>query len=202
MATWDNQMTAPAANYPLALRPLRADARRNHARLLDAAREAFSEHGADANLDDIARRAGVGIGTLYRHFPARLDLLAAVLRDDMAALCADAERLLDDPSPAAALETWLRAVVAHAVSSRGLAAELMCTPPGDNSRSRSGCNAMQAAGGKLLARAQAAGEVRQDIDAADLFALVNGIAWATEHSPRECSQPDRLLSLMLDGLRG
>ncbi len=195
-------MTLPTAITPTAPRPLRADARRNYARLLEAAREAFSEHGADANLDEIARRAGVGIGTLYRHFPTRQDLMAAVLHDDLEALRAEAERLLDAPAPADALASWLRAVVAHAVSSRGLAAELMCTQLDKESPSRSQCNAMQLAGGKLLDRAQAAGEVRADIDAADIFALVNGIAWATEHAPPESVQSDRLLALMLNGLRG
>ena len=82
---WRMTASVPAAPLSLTPRRLRADARRNHARLLDAARNAFDEHGTDANLDDIARRAGVGIGTLYRHFPTRQHLMAAVLRDDMAA---------------------------------------------------------------------------------------------------------------------
>jgi AcrR family transcriptional regulator len=84
-------------------RPLRADARRNHERLLTAARATFDERGADACLDDIARRAGVGIGTLYRHFPTRRDLLAAVLNDDIEALCVEAERLFTSPTPGDAL---------------------------------------------------------------------------------------------------
>src|SRR5918997_3877226 len=101
-------MTAPRLPRQ---RPLRADARRNYERLLTAARAAFDEHGADASLDGIARRAGVGIGTLYRHFPTRSDLLAAVLRDEIEALSAAAERLLTSQAPGDALINWLRAVV-------------------------------------------------------------------------------------------
>ncbi len=193
----------PVSTVPLPVaRHLRADARRNYVRLLDAAREAFGELGTDASLDDIARRAGVGIGTLYRHFPTRQHLMAAVLRDDMAALVAEAEELLASRAPAEALAGWLRAVTAHAVASRGLAAALMCAPPGEASAPRSQCDALKLAGGRLLARAQDAGEVRRDIDAADLFALVNGIAWASEHAYPDKPHPDKLLDLMLGGLRG
>ena len=183
-------------------RPLRADARRNHERLLTAARATFDERGADACLDDIARRAGVGIGTLYRHFPTRRDLLAAVLNDDIEALCVEAERLLTSPTSGDALISWLRAVVTHAAASRGLAANLFCAPPDDQFTSVPACIQMRSAGAQLLARAQAAGDVRPDIDSSDLFTLVNGIAWATEQASGDRETADRLLSLMLDGLRG
>jgi AcrR family transcriptional regulator len=183
-------------------RPLRADARRNHERLLTAARATFDERGADACLDDIARRAGVGIGTLYRHFPTRRDLLAAVLNDDIEALCVEAERLFTSPTPGDALISWLRAVVIHAAASRGLAANLFCARPDDQFTSVPACIQMRSAGAQLLARAQTAGDVRPDIDGSDLFTLVNGIAWATEQASGDRETADRLLSLMLDGLRG
>ena len=183
-------------------RPLRVDAQRNHERLLTAARATFDERGPDACLDDIARRAGVGIGTLYRHFPTRRDLLAAVLNDDIEALCVEAERLLTSPTPGDALISWLRAVVTHAAASRGLAANLLCAPPDDQLTSVPACIQMRSALTQLLTRAQAAGVVRPNIDSSDLFALVNGIAWATEQASGDRETADRLLSLMLDGLRG
>src|ERR1700738_4378345 len=100
-----SQCAAPAE------RPMRADARRNEQRLLAAASAAFGEHGTNTSLDDIARRAGVGIGTLYRHFATREALAEAVYRDQIEALCAQADELLTWPSPAEALAIWLRAVV-------------------------------------------------------------------------------------------
>jgi len=100
--------------------PMRADARRNRDLLLSTALAAFTEHGADdVSLEGIARRAGVGIGTLYRHFPTRQDLLEAVYRDQVEALCARAADLLDEPSPADALATWLRAMVAFSTTKGG-----------------------------------------------------------------------------------
>src|SRR4029078_11259981 len=92
-------------------RPLRADAQRNVAKLLDAAREAFAAHGPNASLDDIARAAGVGAGTLYRHFPTRLALLDAVHPDSVRRVCADGERLAATESPADALIDWLKGFV-------------------------------------------------------------------------------------------
>lgn len=182
------------------LRPLRADARRNHERLLCAARKTFSEQGGDACLDEIARRAGVGIGTLYRHFPTRRDMLEAVLHDDIAEICLYADHLLVSPDPGDSLAAWLRAVVAHATASRGLATELLRTASEPGAAPVAKCEEMRAMGARLLARAQAAGEIRTDVTANDLFTLVNGIAWATEKSHTDRAA-GRLLDVMLDGLR-
>src|SRR6266852_1321868 len=99
---------APAPAHAREPRQMRADAQRNYTRLLDAATAAFLEHGADdVSLEEIARRAGVGIGTLYRHFPTRQALLEAVYRDQAEALHARALELLSSPSPGEALATWL-----------------------------------------------------------------------------------------------
>jgi AcrR family transcriptional regulator len=190
-------MAIPRVSSP---RPLRADARRNHQRLLCAAQEAFDEHGADACLDEIARRAGVGIGTLYRHFPTRRAMLEALLQDGIEELCVFADRLLASPAPGDALATWLRAVVAHATASRGLAAELLRTTSDVGSHPSPKCEEMRVMGARLLARAQAAGEIRSDVEPNDLFTLVNGIAWATEKGVHDRAA-DRLLDVMLDGLR-
>jgi AcrR family transcriptional regulator len=180
-------------------RAMRADARRNYERLLVAANAAFTEHGPDASLDDIARRAGVGIGTLYRHFPTRQALLEAVYRDQIEALSVEAESLLNAPSPGDALATWLRSVLTHNVTQRGLKEALM---NGEGSELVSSSKMqMREAGGALLARAQQAGAIRSDLDIADLLRLVYGIALANEKAPESAMRADRCLLVMIDGLR-
>src|SRR3954471_16540460 len=104
---------------------MRADARRNYERLLDQARTAFAEFGVDASLDDIARRAGVSSGTLYRHFPTRLDLVEAVLAGQIVELAELGRDLLDADDAFEALRTWLRATITHGMTYRGLSAEVM-----------------------------------------------------------------------------
>ena len=178
---------------------MRADARRNYERLLAAATAAFAEHGPDASLDDIARRAGVGIGTLYRHFPTRQALLEAVYREQIEALSAEAEDLLDEASPGRALATWLRSVLAHNVTHRGLKEAVM---NGEGSELVSSSKArMRAAGAALLARAQQAGAIRDDLDIGDLLRLVYGIALANEKGPESPALANRCLLIMIDGLR-
>jgi AcrR family transcriptional regulator len=200
---YEYQMTTtgtppPAAQPP---GPMRADARRNRERLLIAARSAFAETGADAPLDDIARRAGVGIGTLYRHFPTRLDLQEAVFRDQVEALCDGAGELLSSHDPGAALNLWLRSLTAYVATKRGLSSALMAAL-GKDSELVSSCSAqMKAAGTELLRRAQEAGAVRRGTDIGDLLRLVHAIVLATEQAPADDGQRDRLLSLVLDGLR-
>jgi AcrR family transcriptional regulator len=180
-------------------RPMRADARHNDARLLSAAAAAFAEHGPSAPLDDIAPRAGVGIGTLYRHFPTRQALLVALFLDSIRALGAEAEALLDAPSPGDALGTWLRAVLAHNLMQRGLKKALMAAA---DSPLASACKEqMSEAGAVLLARAQQAVAIRPDVDIGDLLRFVHGIALATEHASDEegVERAYRLLALMVDG---
>jgi AcrR family transcriptional regulator len=183
----------------LTRRPLRADARRNHQRLLDAARTAFAEHGADASLDDIARRAGVGAGTLYRHFPTRQALLEAVYRDEVEAVCAKAYELLDAVAPDEALVAWLRAMVDFSATKRGLAPALAATLGEHRPELFAATKqAMVAAGTALLEAAADAGAVRPGIDVKDLLRLVHAIGAATEAAPEDA---DRLLSLAVNGLR-
>jgi AcrR family transcriptional regulator len=180
-------------------RPLRADAQRNRARLLDAAQTAFAARGIDASLDEIARQAGVGIGTLYRHFPTRDDLVEALIHNRVGELVELSERLLDADDPFDALRTWLQAVVRHAASYRGLAASLVAANCGDDSRLTTACHAQEAAGAALFDRAQERGAVRADATVHDMLDLVSAIVWVTEQGPRHDS--DRLLTLALDGLR-
>lgn len=169
---------------------MRADARRNYDRLVAVASAVVAEQGAEASLEEIARRAGVGSATLHRHFSSRHDLLDAVFQDRVEALCGKAADLLDDPSPQAALETWLRAVVAHASANRGLAPLLM--------KGASAHTKVLAAGEKLLVRAQRQNTVHADIEIAELLTLVNAVSLAAEHRP---GQADRLLTLVVNGVR-
>lgn len=188
---------------PVALpRPMRADARRNYDRLVTAARAAFAEQGAEASLDDIARRAGVGPGTLYRHFPTRLALLEAVYRDDVTALCTQAEELARAEPPEQALAAWMRTFVRYATGKRGLVAALKETLGEQTTPFFTECStALRAAAGMLLTAAQQAGAVRTEANVPDLLKLVHGISVVTEHAIDDPGQADRLLSVVLDGLR-
>jgi AcrR family transcriptional regulator len=176
----------------------RADARRNYERLLSAAAAAFAEHGADdVSLEEIARRAGVGIGTLYRHFPARQALLEAVYKDQVDGLDALAAKLLTSESPGAALGEWMRAFVAFGRTKRSLSAALVGTI-GKNSELMSACSmTLRGRTDELLSRAQAAGEARPEVRYADIFRLAHGLIMATESEQSDPEQPERLLSLVI-----
>jgi AcrR family transcriptional regulator len=185
---------ATAAGTP----PLRADARRNRERLIAAATTAFSEHGADAPLEDIARQAGVGIGTLYRHFPTRLALQETVFRTQVERVCQRGRELIDDPSPGEAFAAWLHALSSYLGTKRGLSKALIANLGRDSELISSCSQIMKSTAEHLLERAQKAGEVRTDISSMDVMRLVHGIAVASEQTPEDAG---RLLSLMIDGLR-
>ena len=178
---------------------LRADARQNHARLITAATAAFAERGADAPLEDIARRAGVGIGTLYRHFPTRTDLQAAVFRSQVIAVCSQGDALLaDQASSGEAFAAWMRNLAGYLVTKRGLSHALI-EAIGIESELISSCwMAMRQTTERLLANAQEAGVIRTDVDATDVMRLVHGVTVSTEKAPE---RSEMLLSIMLDGLR-
>ena len=178
-------------------RPKRADARRNYEKLIAAGREAFTEDGKSASLEDIARRAGVGIGTLYRHFPSRQDLLEAVYVEEVDALCRSAVDLAGEP-PWDALVAWLHRFVDYLATKQALAEELLAYNDRDAEVFRSCRTAMYAGGEPLLVRAQQARVVRSDTDIAEVIQLVGGIAKIQTAEPE---QRDRLLDLALDGLR-
>jgi AcrR family transcriptional regulator len=183
-------------------RPMRADARRNYERLLATARETVKAEGADASLEDIARRAGVGIGTLYRHFPDRFALMGAVFQAEVDALGEEARTLTSDTSlaPLDALTHWLRAYMAHAMGFRGIAAMLLHEGKLHN------CHVQLIGYANALAgRAQSAGELRADVTPQDVLRLANALAYAAEKAaiktPDDETVGDRLLALTLDGLR-
>ena len=177
---------------------MRADARRSRAKLLRAAAGAFGEHGAEAPLEDIARRAGVGIGTLYRHFPTRLDLQSAVFLSQVKGVCAQADDLLANSPAERAFATWVRQLTRYMVTKRGLSKALVDTLGRDSELISSCSLAMRETVERLLRRAQEEKVVRPDVSAIDVLRLVHGIGVATERAPEDA---DRLLSLILDGLR-
>ncbi|MFF5564338.1 TetR/AcrR family transcriptional regulator [Streptomyces sp. NPDC012623] len=192
-------MTSSTA--PATPRPKRADARRNYDRLLAQARLSFSEHGTDASLEDIARRAGVGIGTLYRHFPNRQALMNAVFQEALAALLERSRELAEAAEPCGALVDWLGAIIIHAGEYRGVSRALMSATH-DTSSALTQCSVpLRAAGARLLARAQESGHVRADVSITDLMQLTNAIALAAEQSPTDPDLAPRLLKLTLTGLR-
>lgn len=177
----------------------RADAVRNRARIVETAREVFAVRGADASLEEIARGAGVGIGTLYRHFPTRDDLVEAVFHDRIDELEALADELLTSATPGEALATWLHAQLDQAATCRGLAAEAMLTMLAD-CETPSPCESMRQAGAALLTRAQAAGEVREGVDIDDLVRMVQAVTLAAEESD-DPGTAERLFGFVLDGVR-
>ncbi|MER7946049.1 helix-turn-helix domain-containing protein [Streptomyces sp. NPDC096079] len=180
---------------------MRADARRNHERLLIEARAAFAAQGADAPLEEVARRAGVGIGTLYRHFPTRADLLNAVFQEALAELLDRSRELAEADDPCRALVEWLRALIAHAGEYRGLAHALMSASY-DRSSALARCSVpLRAAGERLLESARKAGQVRADVSIGDLMQLTNAIALAAEQCPEDAELADRLLALTVRGLK-
>ena len=181
----------------LAQRPQRADARRNYDKLIAAARDAFAQDGASASLEDIARRAQVGIGTLYRHFPTRQALLEAVYVEEVEALAGSAADLADLP-PWDALVAWLRRFVGYAATKRALAEEMLAVI-GQDSEVFSTCRAaISEAGEPLLERAQDAGVVRRDLSFMDVGRMVGGIAVIRA---ADAGQIERILEVALDGLR-
>ena len=178
---------------------MRADAKKNYDLLLSVARDVVAEQGAEASLRDIARRAEVGLGTLYRHFPTRDALFEALLRDGFDAQAARAATLEQADSAADALVAWLRQTVAMAHELRGVIAVMVAAIDAPDSALHGSCVAMKAAGTRLLVRAQAAGTARSDVDGADLFALVGALAWLGDQ-PALAPRADHLFKLIAGAL--
>lgn len=179
-------------------RPMRADARRNRQRVFDAARELFSTAESDPSMEQIARSAGVGIGTMYRNWPSRSALVEAIYREDLAGLTAGAAHYHDEHEPWDALVLWLRDYLDHARSKRGMLTELSVAfdaRPELLSESR---RQVVEATNVVLEPAQRAGVVRDDLTAADLMQLVRGIVLSAIVPPDRYTM---LLDVVLDGLR-
>jgi AcrR family transcriptional regulator len=181
-------------------RPLRADAQRNRDRLLAVAVRAFSEGGPDVTLDSIARDAGVGIGTLYRHFPTREALVEAAYRNELARLCDAAADLLHTMPPDQATRGWMDRFIDYMTTKRDMADALRAViasggNPFSESRGR-----LVGAITMLLQAGAAAGAIRGDVQPADVLTSLSGVSLAAgEAAQRE--QASRLLDLLMDGLR-
>jgi len=187
-----------ATTQTLLARPKRADARRNYDRVLAAAREAFAEGGESTALEEIARRAGVGIGTLYRHFPSRQALVEALYVDEVEEVCRSAAAIPADADPWEALNGWFERFVGYLATKRVLASELLNYLDRDAPVFKASRAALWEAGEPLLRRAQAAGVVRPDADIGDVMQMVMGIAKVPAADPR---QTEHILRIALDGLR-
>jgi len=197
MSTTETTEITPPGAPSLLQRPKRADALRNYEKLRAAAREAFAEGGESTALEEIARRAGVGIGTLYRHFPTRQALVEAVYVDEVEAVCESAVQL-DGADPWEALSGWVERFVQYIATKQTLAGELLSCIGNDSELFRTSRAALFAAGEPLLVRAQQAGVVRADVDIAQMIQLVVAVAKTPAESPQ---QVESLVRIALDGLR-
>ncbi len=171
---------------------LRADARRNYDRLISAGMASFEKQGATATLEGIAKRAGVGIGTLYRHFPTRRVLLEAVYADKISTLISEASSLLQKTSPDKALLAWLQTLVDYSTQQSGFSGLMELA-------SKESDSPIALAGSTLLVKAQEAGLVRKDIAMTDLLRLMNGIV--SDMSPEDSKRTDILVSVVVSGLK-
>jgi AcrR family transcriptional regulator len=181
-------------------RPLRADAARNRDRLLDAATRLFVEQGLDATVDAIAKEAGVGAGTVYRHFPSREALIEAAYRSELDAVCAASATLLETLNPEAALRTWMDRFIDYMTKKIGMTDVLrMIISSGANPYAHSR-ERLDKAIDLLLAATAAAGVTRPDAVADDVLMTLSGVA-TTVGPPSENEQARRMLDLLFDGLR-
>jgi AcrR family transcriptional regulator len=181
-------------------RPLRADAQRNRDRLLQAAVRAFAQEGPDATLDAIAKDAGVGIGTLYRHFPTREALVEAAYRNELARLCDAVADLLAAMPPDEATRAWMDRFVGYMTTKRGMADALRAVIASGGNPFAESRDRLTGAITVLLRAAAAAGTVRPDIKPGDVLASLSGVSLAAGE-PAQREQASRLLDLLMDGLR-
>ena len=181
----------------LITRPKRADARRNYEKVLTAAREAFAEGGESTALEEIARRAGVGIGTLYRHFPSRQALLEALYVNEVEEVCRSAAEL-DGGDPWEALNEWFERLMGYLATKQALAQELLNYVESDAALFKVCRASLYEAGEPLLERAQEAGVVRRDVEFPEVMQMVIGIAKIPATDP---AQTEHILRIALDGLR-
>lgn len=180
---------------------MRADAKKNYEHVLEVARVVIAEQGVNASLRDIARKASVGIGTLYRHFPTREDLLEVLLRESFDAVTAAAAQFEAAQSPDDALVSWLREMVALTYSSKGVIASMAAALDDQESALHDSCILLKASGARLLARAQADGIAWKDIEGIDLLALVSAMAWLNDQ-PAFQSRSGHLFDIIARAILG
>jgi AcrR family transcriptional regulator len=189
------------ANQPaIGKRKPRADAIRNRERVLEAAKAVFNQGGPEASLEAVARHAGVGIGTLYRHFPTREALYEAVYRREVEQLVELAKHLEAETAPIEALRQWLRAGVEFMATKKGMAAALAMAAHGSSELVAYSLERLTRALGDLLQRAMAAGDIRADIDPEDVLRTLVGMCYALDR-PGWQAKVLRLVDVFIDGLR-
>jgi AcrR family transcriptional regulator len=181
-------------------RPLRADAQRNRDRLVEVAVRAFSSGGPDVTLESIAREAGVGIGTLYRHFPTREALIEAAYRNELARLCISAAELLQTSPADVALRAWMDRFIDYLATKHGMADALRAVIASGGDPFAQSRESLLAAIGTLLKAGTADGSLRGDVAPADVIASLSGVSLVAG-APEQRDQAGRLLDLLLDGLR-
>ena len=181
-------------------RAQRADACRNRDRLLEVASEAFARDGVDASLEGIAKAAGVGVGTLYRHFPNRDVLMEAVYRRNVEQLVLEAEELLENKPPVEALGEWMQRFVAYVATKKGLATHLKTVVAADSDLFASSHARLSATMQQLVETARASGEIRADADPMDVLRALSGVCLMGDLPGWE-DQARRISGLLMDGLR-
>jgi AcrR family transcriptional regulator len=187
-------------NADASLRPLRADAQRNRDKLLTTAIDAFAQDGEDVALETIADRAGVGIGTLYRHFPSRDALVCAAYRNEVTALCAAAQDLLAAMPADEALRAWTRRFADYVLTKRAMGDALRSAAGSDSPLYAETRERILRALRLLLDAGAASGTLRADVDPTDVMRVINGI-WYLPNSPEWRADVGRMLDLVIDGLR-
>jgi AcrR family transcriptional regulator len=183
-----------------AQRKLRTDALRNRRRILEVAKEAFTRHGALTSLDDIAKQAGVGAGTLYRHFPTRDALIEAVYRSEVEKLAAAAHEFAAAMSPVEALRAWLLLFVDYVAAKHIIAPALNSVAGGPTRLYEGSRSLVQGAIEELVKRAKKSGDVRRDIDASDLLRAVIGVSYVSSGGDWQQSAK-RLVEILIAGSR-
>jgi AcrR family transcriptional regulator len=197
------QILASSADPQAAVTALparRADARRNRERLIEVAATAFAENGVETSLEDIARQSGVGIGTLYRHFPTREHLVEVVYRRELEMLAAAAGELAKTHAADTALEEWMRRFVGYIATKRGMANSLRILMTSNSTLFAEGSGLLRAALEDLLQNAARQQAVRDDIDTTDLLHALSSI-YSIPDGPDWRDRSHRLIGLLMDGLR-
>ncbi|MGB3327355.1 MAG: helix-turn-helix domain-containing protein [Thermomicrobiales bacterium] len=195
-------MAETYVNKPDMPRPMRADARRNYERLIATAHEVFVERGVGASMEEIARRAGVGTGTLYRHFPTRELLLTSVMESAFVAQHAYATEVLAREDAADAMDDYIRYWIRNTAVYKGLSVEVMkAAMEGDVASLASSCLFVRGDAEQILARAQASGKIRADIEQKDIWRLLHGVVMAVKDTQISQETARTMVDIILKGLR-
>lgn len=179
---------------------LRADARRNRDKLIEIAAQAFADNGVETSLEDIARKAGVGIGTLYRHFPTREHLVEVVYRRELQNLADAADELSRTEAADVALEQWMRRFVSYMATKRGMASSLKIIASSNSAMFAEGFGRIRSSFDTLLTTAQDQNLIRKDIGQSDLMHAMSSI-YSIPDTPEWRDSANRLIGLLMDGLR-